>query len=113
MEKINILLFLAMLSGPAGAVDPKVDIRYCGEPRRTSTGTIYRDYTVVYAFKKRWVCPSTKQPNGSCPGWSVDHVIPLANGGCDVVWNMQWLPNEIKSASGTLPKDRWEQEVYK
>jgi len=113
MDKLSTLLFLAFISFPTQALDPKQEIRYCGEPRRTSTGQIYRDSSVVYSFRKVWKCPSTKQTTGACPGWSVDHIVPLVSGGCDAVWNMQWLPNEIKSSKGTLPKDRWEREVYK
>jgi 5-methylcytosine-specific restriction endonuclease McrA len=49
---------------------------------------------------------------GACPGWEVDHVIPLACGGCDAVANMQWLPSGAKSTSSPLAKDRWERRVY-
>lgn len=88
------------------------DPRYCGAPLRDENGDIVRNASVVYQFRKLYPCPVTGLSTGRCPGWSVDHVIPLVCGGCDSVANMQWLPNEIKSAAGTLPKDRWEQRVY-
>lgn len=113
MDKINLILLLLLFTSPANAIDPKQEIRYCGEPKRTVSGSISRDPTVTYAFRKVWKCPVTKLTTGPCPGWSIDHIIPLANGGCDAVWNLQWLPNEIKSSKGSLPKDRWEREVYK
>jgi hypothetical protein len=28
--------------------------------------------------------------SGKCPGYVVDHVKPLACGGADAPWNMQW-----------------------
>lgn len=87
------------------------DPRYCGV-MRDDTGKIIRSSAVVRAFKSLHACPSTGLYGGACPGWAVDHVIPLVCGGCDAVGNMQWLPLSIKSASGVYPKDRWEQRVY-
>lgn len=29
--------------------------------------------------------------DGACPGWNIDHVVPLCRGGADAVWNLQWL----------------------
>lgn len=89
-----------------------VDPRYCGQPARDADGRISRSTQVLAEFQRLHPCPSTGKTFGSCPGWSKDHVIPLVCGGCDAVGNLQWLPHEIKSASGTLPKDRWERRVY-
>ena len=88
------------------------DARYCGPPQRSADGTIARSSSVVAVFRRSYPCPATGKATGACPGWSVDHVIPLVCGGCDSVINLQWLPNQIKSASGPYPKDRWEQKVY-
>lgn len=63
-------------------------------------------------FRAQYACPATGQHSGPCPGWAVDHVIPLACGGVDKPSNMQWLPLAIKSCAGTLCKDRWERKVY-
>ena len=113
------LLGLAVIAQPkAEAHDRKpksqalIEYRYCGTPKRGADGRIKRRSDVLRAFKARYNCPSTGEPTGSCPGWAIDHVIPLSVGGCDTVINLQWLPNEIKSSKGRLPKDRWEQEVY-
>lgn len=92
----------------AGALD---ETRYCGV-FRDEDGTILRSDAVRYAFRKIHPCPSTGLTTGACPGWAIDHVIPLACGGCDAVSNLQWLRDEIKSAAGELPKDRWERRVY-
>lgn len=41
-------------------------------------------------FKHLHLCPSTGQPKGACPGWIIDHVVPLCAGGADDPVNMQW-----------------------
>lgn len=62
-------------------------------------------------FRKIHPCPSTGKTTGACPGWQVDHVIPLASCGCDVVENMQWLKVSTKTCAGTECKDRWERKI--
>jgi hypothetical protein len=42
------------------------------------------------AFQRLHPCPSTHEPKGACPGYVVDHVIPLMCGGLDSPSNMQW-----------------------
>ncbi len=89
------------------------DIRvFEGPIKRDPDGSIIRSTVVIDNFRKLYKCPSTKSYEGKCPGWSIDHVIPLSCNGVDDIYNIQWLPNAIKSAKGTLPKDRWERTVY-
>lgn len=108
-----ILFFLAVLltvsCGPshAGALD---ETRYCGLPKRNTKGDIIRRADVLAAFKKEHPCPVNGATSGSCSGWAMDHVIPLACGGCDSVSNLQWLPNGIKSAA-VIGKDRFERKI--
>ncbi len=55
------------------------------------------------AFHSRNPCPSTGKTSGPCPGYHVDHVVPLACGGPDSPSNMQWLTateNLMKGAQG-------------
>lgn len=111
------LLALALLAcGPratAAPLQPLVEQRYCAaQPARTADGRIKRRADVLAAFRRAHPCPATGRTAGPCPGWALDHVIPLACGGCDAVSNLQWLPLAIKSAAGTAPKDRWEMRVY-
>jgi hypothetical protein len=89
------------------------ELRYCGPPQRDASGTIVRSSAVVRAFRKAHPCPVTGKTDGACAGWAVDHVLPLASCGCDVVWNLAWMPTAIKSGPGILPKDRWERRIYK
>jgi hypothetical protein len=42
------------------------------------------------AFVREHPCPSTGMSKGRCPGYVVDHVVPLCAGGADSPANMQW-----------------------
>lgn len=57
---------------------------------RDSHGRIERSTAAKNAFKRVNPCPSTGQSSGSCPGYVIDHVIPLKRGGADAPGNMQW-----------------------
>lgn len=105
---------MLLLPAQAAADTPRStdEIRYCGPPPRDAQGNIKRSQAVINAFKKQHPCPSNGKTSGACPNWSLDHPIPMACGGCDAVWNMQWLPNAIKSSSAPTSKDRWERQVY-
>jgi 5-methylcytosine-specific restriction endonuclease McrA len=50
-----------------------------------------RSQSAVTAFKKTHPCPATGKSKGKCPGWQVDHIVPLKCGGRDHASNMQWL----------------------
>lgn len=115
MRRALTALCVALSVTAAGAVSTLNEERYCVASAmvvRDAGGKIARSRAVIAAFRARHACPSTKLLTGACPGWAIDHVIPLECGGCDSVSNMQWLPNQIKSAAGTLAKDRWERSVY-
>jgi hypothetical protein len=115
MLKLNRLVVLSLLWGSlatAQTLDPYKDIRYCGSPVRLADGSIKRSSSVLNAFRKVHPCPSTGLTTGACPGWAMDHVIPLACGGCDAVYNLQWLPEAIKNTSAKYSKDRWERLIY-
>jgi hypothetical protein len=89
------------------------DIRYCeGQPQRYADGTIKRSAKALMEFKLDHPCPVTGESTGACSGWAVDHIIPLAVGGCDTSYNMQWLPLSIKACAGSQCKDRWERKIY-
>jgi hypothetical protein len=53
-----------------------------------------RSPSVRAEFQRLNPCPATGQPRGACPGWEVDHVVPICLGGpsVDIVSNLQWLP---------------------
>lgn len=107
-----IWMWLAWSMAHAQTLSPLLDYRYAGEVVRDADGSIHRSTKVINAFKKMWACPSTGLHSGPCAGWAIDHVCPLACGCVDAVWNMQWLPDEIKSARGEFSKDHFERRVY-
>jgi len=49
-----------------------------------------RSSTMVAHFKATHPCPANGHTKGACPGYVVDHIIPLCAGGDDAVYNMQW-----------------------
>ena len=114
MRVILIALVVCFFSvtSSAATLEQTTETRYCGEPVRDANGNIYRSYAVRSAFKKAHPCPVDGSTNGSCQGWQIDHVIPLASCGCDSLHNLQWLPIGIKTCSSEVCKDRWERRVY-
>lgn len=110
MRALVLLFFVALAhAAPPAAL---VETRYCGTPARNADGSIKRSTAVLNAFKRIHPCPATGLTTGACPGWAIDHPLPIACGGCDAVSNMQWLPDRIKSCSDPWCKDRWERSVY-
>lgn len=105
---ITLLVFLLLVASLALAQDP----RYGGPPERDADGSIKRSRAVLREFQRIHPCPSTGLQSGSCPRWHLDHVVPLSCGGADAIFNLQWLPVELKSCRGALCKDRWERRVY-
>ena len=49
----------------------------------------FRCATAKAEFKRLRPCPATGQARGPCPGYVVDHIIPLCAGGPDRPDNMQ------------------------
>lgn len=57
-------------------------------------------------FVRQNPCPVTgsAKPHHSCPGWVVDHIIPLCAGGADAPNNMQW---QELAPSKEKDKEEW------
>lgn len=117
----RVLLLIALLcvgSSACGAQpDPLTEIRYCGPPKRDANGVIVRRADVLVAFKKIHPCPLDvlklrAVPDRTCPNWQMNHVVPLANGGCDAVWNLDWMPVQIKTCAQWYCRDRFERKIY-
>jgi hypothetical protein len=87
-----------------------------GHGRHASSGSSSRSYTHTYhrsraarnSFQSSHPCPSTGRGYGACPGYVVDHVIPLACGGQDAPSNMQW-----QTVAEGRAKDKWERKACK
>lgn len=82
----------ALLIAAAIAVPPAPT--FAKQPRSTAAKN---------EFKRQQPCPSTGKSRGACPGYVVDHVVPLKRGGPDKPGNMQWQTREEAKA-----KDKWE-----
>lgn len=57
-------------------------------------------------FMQQYPCPVTGRTRGACPGYVVDHIVPLACGGADAAPNMQW-----QTAADAKAKDKWERKA--
>ena len=58
--------------------------------KRDRHGLIKGSSAAKHAFEKWHPCPSTGRTGGQCPGYVVDHVLPLECGGANAPGNMQW-----------------------
>lgn len=63
-----------------------------------------RSRSALTEFKREQPCPATGKPRGSCPGYVVDHVTPLACGGVDAPSNMQWQTRADAAAKDRLER---------
>lgn len=96
-------LTLARGSGTHGSYPAGTHSKAVPGVARDSHSKIARDPRQLAAFKKQNPCPATGKTYGSCPGYTVDHVVPMKRGGADSPSNMQWQTNaEAKQ------KDKWE-----
>jgi hypothetical protein len=64
------------------------------EPPATAVEATPRNPATVRAFRKTHPCPATGKTSGACPGWVVDHGIPLCAGGPDDPRNLDWQTEE-------------------
>jgi len=75
---------------------------YCVTCERTPAGRIRRSSTARRTFERLQPCPSTGAETGSCPGYVIDHIVPLKRGGADSPDNMQWQSIEESKAKDRL-----------
>jgi hypothetical protein len=74
----------------------------CGYRLRDWRGRYIRCSAARAAFERDNPCPSTGEPQGACPGYVVDHVVPLKRGGADLPSNMQWQTVEEAKAKDRI-----------
>ena len=99
--KLPLILSVALLS--ACTVVQPAPAPTTPDIQRDAHGRIERSGAARAAFKREHPCPATQQPKGPCPGYVIDHVVPLKRGGADRPSNMQWQTVEDAKA-----KDRVE-----
>lgn len=66
----------------------------------------HRSPAVRAEFQRLHPCPANGKTRGACPGYVVDHVVPLCAGGADAPSNMQW-----QTAADAKAKDREEARI--
>jgi hypothetical protein len=124
--KLPVVLALALASSVASAHPGALDKRGCHTkhetgayhchkkaaskpklalaclPERDASGRFKRDYRQRRAFIEANPCPVTGSRNyrDKCPGYHVDHVVPLACCGADDPSNMKWTRAEENLAKG-------------
>lgn len=96
--KRTLLAILALLPALALAQSSALlETRYCGAPKRDANGSILRRADVIAAYKKTHPCPVTGLLGpGACPGWALNHNLPLSCGGCDSVSNLSYMRADAK-----------------
>jgi hypothetical protein len=65
----------------------------------------HRSHTAITEFKRMHPCPATGKTKGRCPGYVIDHIVPLACDGQDAPHNMQW-----QTTADAKAKDKWERK---
>ena len=70
--------------------------------------SIHRSSTVLRHFRAQFPCPATGKTMGPCPGYVIDHQIPLCFTGPegDILSNLQW-----QDAEAARKKDRLEKAL--
>ncbi len=113
LMSVSANLHAQVLMPSSPPVDAFREFRQCGQPARDARGAIKRNSAVIDAYKRLHPCPATGLSTGACPGWQINHTIPLVSGGCDSVINMSWLPLQIKTCTSAHCVDRWERTYYR
>ncbi|MBI3710324.1 MAG: HNH endonuclease [Proteobacteria bacterium] len=63
-------------------------------------GHIGRAVQAKDEFRKAHPCPATGKISGPCPGFVVEHIVPLSRGGADRPANMQWQAVAVTKPRG-------------
>jgi len=72
---------------------------------RDADGRIKRSSAAKNDFKQSNPCPNGVRRSGSCPGYVIDHINPLACGGADAPYNMQWQTVQAAKAKDKTERD--------
>lgn len=75
---------------------------------RDEHGRFKRSEAAKDQFKRQHPCPATGKSSGPCPGYVIDHIVPLCASGPDAAYNMQW-----QTLQQSKDKDQWERKECK
>ena len=108
---VTALLFVGVVQLPARALAHGGGLNAEGCHTSSRTGDYHchrsstpssRSWSARSAFASQSPCPVTGRATGRCPGYEVDHIVPLACGGADASSNMQWLTREANRRKGDM-----------
>lgn len=95
-----LLLLLLSVAAPAKGRAPRTH-----HPKRTHQAKRVqksRSTTTRARFQRANPCPAAGKRTGACPGYVVDHRVPLKRGGPDTPDNMQWQTREAAKAKDRI-----------
>ena len=99
MKVIATLIIAVLLTGCAGTSSyGSSSSRYKYSSASSYSSGTERSQSEIRKFKSMNPCPSTGRRSGACPGYDIDHRVPLAAGGADRTSNMQWLSKSAHKA---------------
>lgn len=93
------VLLIALLATPALA-----DIRCCVVPERYADGRLKRSQAVLKEFERLYPLP----PGHDRSKYQINHAVPLACGGKDIIENLIWMRVEAKTCAEDWCQDRHE-----
>src|SRR5690242_4054321 len=73
----------------------------------------HRSSSAKHEFQHLNPCPSTGGVRGSCPGYIIDHIVPLCAGGPDRPSNMQWQTVQEAKKKDRLERQQCRQSKFK
>lgn len=89
--KVIVAVLLATLAAAQPRGTPRSAPRDQAAPQRKAAPTDgTRSTAARRSFQRANPCPATGKATGPCPGYVIDHIIPLKRGGPDKPENMQW-----------------------
>lgn len=65
-----------------------------------------RSSTVIHQFRKLNPCPATGKIERTCPGYVIDHIVPLCAGGPDILENLTY-----QKTADSYRKDKLERDI--
>src|SRR5262245_60545991 len=90
MRLLVFLLFSVCLYGSQPRSLPRDEALGQRRSATTKAPAVPRSAAARRAFVREHPCPATRKASGACPGYVVDHIVPLPCGGADSPSNMQW-----------------------
>jgi len=88
--KALVLLTLAALALASDSPRSAPRDQAASQRRQPAAARPARSTAPRRAFQRTHPCPANGHTSGPCPGYVIDHVVPLKRGGPDTPANMQW-----------------------